>query len=261
MRPPLARLSSRRRAARARASLGRARPGPAGAAGRRRRGPVQVGPQRGAAPVRGHGPRASAPSGSPSAGRPASTKISAVDLGGLAARGRRASRARARASSSRSTARPTTRRRTPTAAAQYCGYVRSILVGVPGDPRRRDLERGQQLDVLEAAVQPDGTAVGSRRVRGAARGVLRDAPHGAPGLNVITSLAPRGNDDPRFATAVSELAGEVRARARRRLPGERPPGEDLRHVRPERLRAQLRRAAVAVAHARAASSRRATTPA
>jgi hypothetical protein len=87
------------------------------------------------------------------------------------------------------------------ARAQYCGYVRSILVAVP--------------DIGDVAIWNEVNSPmfwrpqfgGGAAVAPASYEALLEACYGTlhtarPGLNVITSLAPRGNDDPRFDQAV-----------------------------------------------------------
>ena len=87
------------------------------------------------------------------------------------------------------------------ARGQYCGYVRSILVAVP--------------DIVDVAIWNEVNSpmfwtpqfVNGAAVAPASYEALLEACYGTlhtarPGLNVITSLAPRGNDDPRFGNVV-----------------------------------------------------------
>jgi hypothetical protein len=105
---------------------------------------------------------------------------------------------------------------------RYCGYVRSILSRFP---RIKDLVVWNEVNSsMFWAPQYDAN---HQSVAPAAYEKLLAACYGPlhatrPGLNVITSLAPRGNDDPRFsnvakhapATFVRKLGAEYRASKR-----------------------------------------------
>jgi hypothetical protein len=91
------------------------------------------------------------------------------------------------------------------ARSRYCGYVRSILVKVP---QIVDLVIWNEVNssmFWKPQYNPNGSAVAP-----AAYEALLEACYGTlhtarPGLNMITSLAPRGNDDPRFTNAITNV--------------------------------------------------------
>lgn len=131
---------------------------------------------------------------------PGQTKISAVDLGGLAHAVAVVKPTGARIVLSVYGA-PADTPQDADSRAQYCGYVRSILIGVP--------------DILDLAIWNEvnspmfwrpqfdrGSAVAPASYEALLEACYGPLHAARPGLNVITSLAPRGNDDPRFPGAV-----------------------------------------------------------